>query len=299
MELTRRVVTNVAKPEGTYAPMGQLIRCANIRARATATSRPRTPTRSIRPPSSTSATSRGCSAYVLLPFLDGWTNVFAVPGKPTTGTEAQTYVVTGPGWSGAVPAGMTELKSPTALVWLLGRIYCTGTPKAYAAVHALQDAFKLQPLSTWGKTYAPPEGEVDPAIDMKTAVRDQVNRLSTAAYLTLLAELMKRNPPAAADASALKRFEAIGLAAGKSFDVTTLDARWDARLPQLSYDRIMLHLATLKRENGWLFTTQTGLYGTDYPITSPRPGSPSSHPAHRRFRLGIRSRRTRRRSRRD
>ena len=46
---------------------------------------------------------------------------------------------------------MTELKSPTAIVWLLGRIYCTGTPEDYAAVHALQDAFKLQPLSTWGK----------------------------------------------------------------------------------------------------------------------------------------------------
>jgi hypothetical protein len=26
----------------------------------------------------------------------------------------------------------------------------------------------------------------------------------------------------------------------------------------------MLQLATLKRENGWLFTTKTGLYGTDY-----------------------------------
>ncbi len=37
------------------------------------------------------------------------------------------------------------------MVWLLGRIYCTGTPEDYAAVHALQDAFKLQPLSTWGK----------------------------------------------------------------------------------------------------------------------------------------------------
>ena len=75
---------------------------------------------------------------------------------------------------------------------------------------------------------------------------------------------MKRNPPAAADAPALERFKAIGLEAGKGFDAKALDARYDARLPQLSYDRIMLHLATLKRENGWLFTTGTGLYGTDY-----------------------------------
>jgi hypothetical protein len=138
---------------------------------------------------------------------------------------------------------MTQLKSPTAIAWLLGRIYCTGTPQDYAEVHALQDAFKLQPLSTWGKDYTPPAGKVDPAIDMTTPVRDQVNRLSTVEYFTLLADLLKRNPPAAADAPALERFKAIGLVPGQNFDGKAIDSRWDRRLPQLSFDRIMLHPA--------------------------------------------------------
>ena len=43
--------------------------------------------------------------YFLLPMLDGWTNVFQVPGKRTTGTGAQTYAITGPGWKGTLPAG--------------------------------------------------------------------------------------------------------------------------------------------------------------------------------------------------
>jgi hypothetical protein len=51
------------------------------------------------------------------------------------------------------------LKSPTAIAWLLGRIYCSGAPEDYAAVHALQDAFKLQPLRAWGKDYDPPPGQ--------------------------------------------------------------------------------------------------------------------------------------------
>ena len=34
---------------------------------------------------------------------------------------------------------MTRVDSPTAMVWILGRIYCLGTPEDYAAVHALQD----------------------------------------------------------------------------------------------------------------------------------------------------------------
>jgi hypothetical protein len=99
---------------------------------------------------------------------------------------------------------------------------------------------------------------------MKTSVRDQVNRLSASEYFTLLGDLMKRNPPAPADAPALNRFKAIGLEAGKGFDSKSLDSRWDTRLPQLSFDRIKLQLTSLKRENGWLFTTKTGVYGTDY-----------------------------------
>jgi hypothetical protein len=271
MEMTRRVMTNVAGPEGTRGPMGQIIK---------ARSYPDAAFRDVTAPNAdtlytTSFFDVGDEAWVLsvpdmngryflLPFLDAWTNVFAVPGSRTTGTGAQTFVISGPGWSGDVPANMTQLKSPTAMVWLLGRIYCTGTPEDYTAVHALQDAFKLQPLSAWGKDTTPPAGKVDPAIDMKTPVRDQVNRLSTSEYFTLLADLMKRNPPAPADAPALERFKAIGLVPGQDFDSKSLDARWDTRLPQLSFDRIKLQLTSLKRDNGWLFTTKTGLYGTDY-----------------------------------
>src|SRR5215469_4513140 len=138
----------------------------------------------------------------------------AADGQRTTGTDAQIYAITGPGWSGALPAGVKEYKSPTNIVWLLGRIYCTGTPEDYAAVHRLQDQCQLVPLSSYGKPYTPPEGKVDPSIDMKTAVRDQVNRMDAREYFTLLAQLMKTNPPSTADAPALNRFAKIGLVAG-------------------------------------------------------------------------------------
>ena len=78
---------------------------------------------------------------------------------------------------------------PTAIVWLLGRIYCAGTPEDYAAVHALQDAFRLQPLSTWGRDYTPPAGKVDSAIDMKTLPKVQVDTMSADKYFTYAAEL--------------------------------------------------------------------------------------------------------------
>jgi len=152
-------------------------------------------------------------------------------------------------------------------VWLLGRIYCTGTPEDYAEVHKLQDEFKLVPLSSYGKPYAPPAGAVDPALDMKTAVREQVNRMDAAAYFTLLCKLMKDNPPAAADAPQLAKFARIGIVPGQDFDASKLKADFVRRVPEIGFDRIMLQFKVnkdMKDENGWGFTTKTGIYGTDY-----------------------------------
>jgi len=271
LEMTRRIVTNVAEADGTHAPMGQLVRMRSY---------PDAADRDITAPNADTLYTTAFfevgdepwvlsvpdmrGRYFMLPLLDGWTNVFAVPGSRTTGSSAQTFLITGSGWSGAVPAGMTQLKSPTSLVWLVGRIDCTGTPEDYAAAHTLQDQFKLQPLSSWGRAYTPPPGKVDPSIDMKTPTREQVNRLSADEFFGLLADLMRRNPPAAADALALARFAAIGLVPGQRFDGTRHDSLWEKRLPQVGYDRILAHLPTLTRENGWLFTTKTGSYGTDY-----------------------------------
>ena len=41
--------------------------------------------------------------YFLMPMLSGWTDVFQVPGKRTTGDKAQTYAITGPNWKGKFP----------------------------------------------------------------------------------------------------------------------------------------------------------------------------------------------------
>ena len=57
---------------------------------------------------------------------------------------------------------------------------------------------------------------------MKTPVRDQVNNLSTEAFLTRLATLMKDNPPAEADKPIVEKMAKIGLSPGKAFDINRL-----------------------------------------------------------------------------
>jgi len=274
MEMTRRVITNVAAPVGTKAPMGQIIKLREY---------PNSSFRDVTAPNADTLYTTSFfdvgkepwvlsipdmkDRYYLMPMLDGWTTVFQVPGKRTTGTKAQTYAITGPGWKGTLPAGVKEYKSPTNIVWLLGRIYCTGTPEDYAAVHKLQDEFKLVPLSSYGRPYTPPAGTVDSSIDMKTAVREQVNRMSANEYFTLLCKLMKDNPPAAADAPQLAKFAKIGIVAGKDFDASKLKADFAKRVPEVAFDRVMLQFKInkdMKDINGWGFTTKTGVYGADY-----------------------------------
>jgi len=275
MEMTRRVMTNVSKPEGTHAPMGVFVR---MRAYPTAAYREVTA-----PNADTLYTTTWLDVskepwvlsipdmkdrYYLFPMLSGWTDVFQVPGKRTTGTKAQKYAITAPGWTGTLPEGVTEYKSPTGLVWILGRIYCTGTPEDYKAVHALQDKFSVVPLSAYGKPYAPPEGKVDPNVDIKTAVREQVNAMDSAAYFKLLAELLKTNPPAAEDAPTVAKLAKIGIVPGQDFEVNKLDpvvAKALQGVPKPAQEKIMAEFKKLGAPvNGWTYSAKLGVYGTEY-----------------------------------
>jgi hypothetical protein len=276
MDMTRRQMTNVATADAGHAPMGQLVRMRTY---------PPVDYHAVTAPNADTLYTTAWidvssepwvlsvpdmgDRYYLLPMLSGWTDVFQVPGKRTTGGKAQKYAITGPGWSGTLPAGVTEYKSPTGLVWLLGRIYCTGTPADYAAVHAVQDKFSLVPLSSYGKPYTPPAGTVDPNIDMKKAVRDQVDALSIDEYFNYLAKLMKTNPPAAADSPMVDKMKAIGLEPGKDFDASklgTFDKELIKGVPKLAQVKIMEYFKKAAEPvNGWTYLTKNiGIYGTDY-----------------------------------
>ena len=59
-----------------------------------------------------------------------------------------------------------------------GRTY-TANKEEYAAVHALQDQYRLVPLSEWGKPYTPPDNvPLKPGVDSKTPVPTQVLTMS-------------------------------------------------------------------------------------------------------------------------
>src|SRR6478735_1012651 len=71
---------------------------------------------------------------------------FAYVGKRTTGTKAGEYLLSGPGWKGTVPKGMTKISAPNNSVLVIGRVFVAGDsdqPTAYALAQEL----RLAPLS--------------------------------------------------------------------------------------------------------------------------------------------------------
>ncbi len=279
MDMTRKQTTNVDSAGPERAPMGQFVR---MRTFPTAAYRdvPGANTDTLytmvwldvsKEPWILSIPDMG-DRYYMMPILDGWTNVFQSPGTRASGNKTQKYAITGPGWSGTLPQDVTEYKSPSGLAWILGRIYCTGTPEDYAKVHALQDKVSVVPLSSYGKPYTPPPAKVDANLDMKTGTREQVLGMSIEDYFTYLAKLMKTNPPLPQDAPIVARMARIGLVPGQDFDpskLSTFDKEALKAVPKLGLMKMLQRVKEQQPINGWLvFGSNVGNWGTDYLLRS-------------------------------
>jgi hypothetical protein len=203
--------------------------------------------------------------YYLMPLLDAWTNVFASPGKRTTGASRAHFAIAPPGWSGNLPAGMRRISSPTRMVWLIGRTQCNGR-EDYPAVHRIQDQLKLTPLSRFADpSWNPPQVSIDPSVDVRTPPVEQISRLPGPAFFRRLAMLMKDNPPASADSLMMRKLDAIGIAPGRLFEPDGEAAAILDRAISSAQSRIAAHAREPGLpQNGWHIAPDLGIYGTNY-----------------------------------
>jgi hypothetical protein len=206
--------------------------------------------------------------YYLLPMLDMWTDVFASPGWRTTGTGAGNFLVAHSGWSGSAPEGVTRIDAPTPYVWIIGRTKTDG-PADYAAVHKIQAALKVIPLSQWGRPLQPIAAAFDPGVDMKTPPKVQVDAMPAAKYFAYAAELLKLQPPHLTDQPIIARMQRIGLEPGRSFNLAETNPAVQKALESAPEDARALmawKLRTVARvANGWSMNIDTmGVYGDYY-----------------------------------
>ncbi len=274
MEVTRRVMTNVAEPSGISAPVNQF---AHVRTfpdpSLTAVVRPNADTLysalqfDVSKEPLVIAIPDSGGRYYLLQFMDYWTDVFASPGKRTTGTAALTFAIVGPDWTGELSPGVLRYQNPTASGWLIGRTQTNGTAD-YDAVHKFQDGITAVPLSACGKSYTPAKGAVDAKQD-SSAPPDQVDKMSAADFFSTFAKLLKMNPPHANDYPMLDRMNRIGFEPGKSFTLASASKDICDAFDAAPADALKKIKAAVSRAgtllNGWRVNlTGVGTYGTDY-----------------------------------
>ena len=171
--------------------------------------------------------------FLSLEVMNAWSDCVAVlgtGGDPLTGAgtdEERTYLLTGPNFSGEVPDGMTQVKMPTTIGWILGRTVCSGD-NDLDNVYAIQG--KLTSLTlTAHRTGAPmPEGVYDPANEYVPITH--VLSLGAREFFGRVNELLEENPAYSADAEMMEKIRTIGVGSGLTFDEAVLgqdaEAKW-------------------------------------------------------------------------
>ena len=160
------------------------------------------------------------SRYYVLGFFDYYTNPFAHLGTRTTGNAAGTVLVTGPQWTGQVPAQFQtpgrHIQSATYWVWIIGRILVEGQHDV-PVVNALQDQFCMQTLSDWNHqsntsdspnkaSQASPARRFDAQFDPRAP-------LTPDHFRTVVNDALRSCPAQASDALLLAQFGAVGIGA--------------------------------------------------------------------------------------
>ncbi len=167
--------------------------------------------------------------FLSLEVMDAWSNcvtVLGTGGKDDTEDE-RTYLLTGPNFSGTVPADMKQVKMPTAIGWILGRTVCSGDSDL-ENVYAVQEKLTSKTLTVYNNGGEMPKGTYNPANDFTPI--EHAQKMSAKEFFGRVNELLVTNPPFPADEAKLEKLAKIGVGAGLSFDESILTdtdgAKW-------------------------------------------------------------------------
>ncbi|WP_189704877.1 DUF1254 domain-containing protein [Streptomyces anandii] len=187
---------------------------------------------------------------------------FDYVGQRTTGSGAGSFALLGPGWKGKLPAGVRRVKeAPSPWVLVLGRTLVSG-PDDVPRVRALQEQYRLVPLSLYGK----PDAEVPESRDVLTPIPAAEDPLGP--WKTLNA-MLAENPPPSHHEVLLKQFAQIGVGPGLDVEAQP-DAVRQSLVRAAAVGAPMLKQQTLSGDwahlvNGWRYPPpQMGRFGDDF-----------------------------------
>lgn len=197
--------------------------------------------------------------YFTVQLLDMYTNSFAYVGTRTGDTVGGDYLLTGPGWCGTTPPGITRvITAPTALICLLARV--TILDDDVPAAVALQGQIALRQADP--QSPAPDPASNPPARDFRTG--DPLD------FYRMLADCLTASAPPSADAGVLGLLAPLGIAPHRSFDPDALHPAALDGLRRAVADSLRDLYAEMPfagpAHNGWVMVNPDtiGDWGTDY-----------------------------------
>ena len=193
--------------------------------------------------------------YFVMALVDAYTNNFRNLGPRTVGPAGGDVALVGPRvasqWSGALPPGTAEVRAPTDLVWILGRVLVDGEGDLPVA-RAFQRRFAL---ATQGPSERP-----------ESVQRYQDDHADPLAFFANLSRALADNPPDADEQALTAQFSRIGLAPGAAVNAAVLDppvARGLARAATAGR-AIIEGYTRSQRARSWGMNLKVGRFGADY-----------------------------------
>lgn len=160
--------------------------------------------------------------YFSIEFFDLYSHAVDYIGTRTTGNDGGEFLITGPGWEGEVPEGITktyEFETELMLAVYRTQVF---SPEDLEAVIEIQGAYKIQPLSSFLGKAAP---EAAPEIDFIEPLSKEEVKESPKVFehLNFVLQFCPTHP---SEKELMKRFARLDLGAGKDFD-------WDSFSPEI------------------------------------------------------------------
>jgi hypothetical protein len=186
--------------------------------------------------------------YYSVQLIDGNAYNYGYIGSRATGVEAGDYLVVGPGWQGATPAGIKQVftsTTPFALTIFRTQLFDAADMPNVVKVQA---GYRAQPLSAFLKQPAPTAA---PTIDFLPATTAGIK----ANFYQYLDAALQFVPMTDEDRAIRARLASIGIGPGKTFEFKDLSPEHKAAVllaMKEGDDKVDKYLATgVKDINGW------------------------------------------------
>lgn len=198
--------------------------------------------------------------YVSIAFLDAYTNCENIIGTGGDGNQKETYLITGPDFTGEVPAGYTQLALPTNKNWVIVRTIINGKDDV-EAVKEIQNKLQFKVFGNAKQEVIYPSYQPDFAFKPI----EKITNISLEEFFAIFNKLLIGNPDKYAPKDKLNQWKSYGIGQGETFNIGKDVRQVEAQVKQKFLEETSNGLAEGSKTNAWSYPNESiGIFKTNY-----------------------------------